>query len=87
MGQKPYVKEQDEVLQSPLSGSGRYVRHGAVAGASNPQPSDLTSKKISPGGSLLYLGNANYFMLPLVTLPTASRAAPAMIAKLSAAFQ
>ena len=51
MGQKPYAKEPDEVLQSSLSGSGRYVEYGAVAGARRPQPSDLTSKKMSPDGS------------------------------------
>ena len=37
--------------QAPMvSGSGRYVESGAVAGAHRPQPSDLTSKKISPDG-------------------------------------
>ena len=37
--------------QAPMvSGSGRYVESGAVAGAHRPQPSDLTSKKMSPDG-------------------------------------
>jgi hypothetical protein len=36
-----------------VSGSGRYAEYGAVAGAHRPQTSDLTSKKMSPDGSLL----------------------------------
>jgi hypothetical protein len=45
MGQKPYGKERDEVLQSPLSGSGRYAEEGAVGGAHRTQTSDLTQKR------------------------------------------
>jgi hypothetical protein len=33
-----------------VSGSGRYVKYRAVAGAHRPQTSDLTSKKMSPDG-------------------------------------
>ena len=37
--------------QAPtVSGPGCYVESGAVAGVHRPQPSDLTSKKISPDG-------------------------------------
>ena len=37
--------------QAPMvSGSGRYVEPGAVAGAHRPQTSDLISKKMSPDG-------------------------------------
>jgi hypothetical protein len=50
MGQKPYAKERDEVLQSFLSGIGRYAEKGAVAGTDRPQTSDLSSKKMSPDG-------------------------------------
>jgi hypothetical protein len=61
MGQKPYAKERDEVLQSSPSRSGHYVEHGAVAGAHRPQTSDLSSKKC-PLTTFQHTNNASLSM-------------------------
>jgi hypothetical protein len=51
--------------QAPIvSGSGRYVEYGAVAGAHRPQPGDLTQKRYP----LTAHQRANNIVLPIVKL-------------------